>query len=140
MSDDLEHVTPASTTYGDWRGNVSAEQGATFDYTTVYKALDIDSERWFVVGIDVHHDLTEPGIEVYAVDKHATGIGRNDDIRSYAQRHGTVPVTSLYAHKPTPAALFAALFNRFSLQLRLRGTEDHDLVITGRGDLDLDED
>jgi hypothetical protein len=73
------------------------------------------------------------------VDTVATGIGTNDSVRSYAEKHGSVPVTSLWAHKPTAAGLFLAMFYRFGLQLRLRGTEDHDLVIVARDDIDLDE-
>lgn len=139
MSDDLEHVRPASTAYGDWRGTASADASAMADSIDVYQALDIDRDRWFVVGLEAHGDLTKPGIVVLAVDKHATGIDRNGSVPAYAEAHGSVPVTSFYAHKVPAAGLFIAMFNQFALQLRLRGTEAVDLTVTDRADIGLEE-
>lgn len=136
-----DFVRAANASYGDWDGSAAADQHITIGHKSPYEIVDLDPEKWWIVGFDFRGaDLNRAGgLYVYAVSRETSGIYDWNGIQLHGEANGSVPVTSFLVHQVPPAELIAEVFNQFQVQLLSRSL-GHKLDVVERADLGYDGD
>lgn len=138
-----EILKVARVSYGDWTGTAAADQHKTTNHKTPYELVGLDSEKWWIVGIDfLGEDLNRVrGLHVYAVNKEATGVADWDALQFHGEVNRSIPVTDFLVHNVTPAEFIGEVFNDFHVQLRTRSiNHDIDIDVVNVDDLNYRED
>jgi len=87
----------ASVNYHDYVGTTEADHHDRRDLHDLGKQFDLDTERYFVIGVQVrsgetrHDAVAHARISLLTIDMQETKAGSIDFIREYAQDHGKLP-------------------------------------------------
>ena len=134
MAEMTEPLHPAGKwSNHDWAGTASAENNVTIYGTSLRKLTGLDDERWSIVGIDwyTHGKVGDErgDVYVYAFDRLETGIGSYDEMRAYADREGSLPVTSFLLHDVDFQTIIRESFKGAHVQLISKGIHDAEIQL-----------
>jgi hypothetical protein len=123
----------AEVTYPDFRGTAQLDEKKTG--TNGLTLAGIDHEKWLVVGINIGGGEGAHELRVVAVDKEPIPVDVENIFDFLLQKHGHIPVTELLLHDVDPYEVLKSLTHVFELRLRSRNTVGQTLLVTGRGDI-----
>lgn len=105
MTNELEMVSPASTSYTDWVGSAAAENSMIKGSNDLYDLAGLNHQEWSILAVDVtgfsHGADPDWDVMVYAVNTKDESIERHEDLKALAAERGSIPVHQIALHNVT---------------------------------------
>lgn len=123
----------AAVTYPDWVG--TAQMDPTMTTPSILDVIDLDNDKWMIVGIDIGGGETAHELRVLAIAKELVPAGGDVLPKIAEANHGELPVTEFLIHDVDPYDVLRRISHMFDLRLRVRRTEGMTIRIVEQADV-----
>jgi hypothetical protein len=130
MEPGVRVLGPASARWNDYLGTVAADSVEGLGVRpSLYELAQVDRSRYTIVGIELKVDGPTTAT-VYAIDRVAHAIERQDQIAELGRGQGEIPVVPFEIPGANAGYLMRHAFRRISVRLVAQDLRDQILVVS----------